>query len=66
VFTHIENWSPWLLEMHRVLKPDGILIASFLGEGMWAPLVREPYREAEVGMTVLRHWREGGSRRPSF
>jgi SAM-dependent methyltransferase len=61
VFTHIENWSPWLLEMHRVLAPDGILIASFLGEGMWAPLVCEPYREDEVGMTVLRHWREEGA-----
>jgi SAM-dependent methyltransferase len=61
VFTHIENWSPWLLEMHRVLAPDGILIASFLGEGMWAPLVREPYREDEVGMTVLRHWRAEGA-----
>lgn len=61
VFTHIENWSPWLLEMHRVLRADGILIASFLGEGMWAPLVGEPYREDEVGMTVLRHWLDAGA-----
>ena len=61
VFTHIENWSPWLLEMHRVLAPEGILIASFLGEGMWPPLVREPYREDEVGMTVLRHWQAEGA-----
>jgi SAM-dependent methyltransferase len=60
VFTHIENWSAWLLEMHRVLAPDGILIASFLGEGMWAPLVGDAYREDEVGMTVLRHWRDEG------
>jgi len=44
-----------------VLAPEGTLIASFLGEGMWAPLVREPYREDEVGMTVLRHWRKEGA-----
>jgi len=57
VFTHItDQWSAWLLEMHRVLAPGGILIASFLGEGMWAPLVGEPYVEDEVGMTVLHHW----------
>ena len=30
VFTHItDQWSAWLVEMHRVLAPGGILIASF-------------------------------------
>src|SRR5581483_10452366 len=43
VFTHITDlWSEWLLEMHRALAPGGVLIASFLGEGMWQPLVGEP------------------------
>jgi len=56
VFTHIERWSAWLLEMHRILASDGLMIASFLGEGIWDALVGEPYREDEVGMTVLRHW----------
>jgi SAM-dependent methyltransferase len=57
VFTHIaDRWSDWLLEMHRVLAPGGMLIASFLGEGMWKPLVGEPYLEDEVGMSVLHHW----------
>jgi SAM-dependent methyltransferase len=57
VFTHIgDRWSAWLAEMHRVLAPDGILVASFLGEGIWDALVGEPYREDEVGMTVLHHW----------
>jgi SAM-dependent methyltransferase len=57
VFTHIERWAPWLAELHRVLAPGGLLVASYLGEGMWEALVREPYREDEVGMTVLHHWR---------
>ncbi|HEY1274934.1 MAG TPA: class I SAM-dependent methyltransferase [Thermoleophilaceae bacterium] len=57
VFTHIADlWSDWLVEMHRVLAPGGILIASYLGEGMWQPLVGEPCREDEVGMSVLHHW----------
>jgi SAM-dependent methyltransferase len=57
VFTHIADlWSEWLTEMHRLLAPGGILIASFLGDGMWEPLVGEPYREEQVGMTVLRSW----------
>jgi SAM-dependent methyltransferase len=63
VFTHIDRWSAWLLEMHRVLAPDGVLIASYLGEGMWEALLREPYEEDKVGMTVLRHW-EGGEAGP--
>lgn len=57
VFTHIADlWSDWLAEMHRLLTHDGILIASFLGEGMWEPLVGTPYLEDEVGMSVLHHW----------
>jgi SAM-dependent methyltransferase len=61
VFTHIDLWSAWLLEMHRLLASDGVLIASFLGEGMWEALVGEPYPEDEVGMTVLRHWETGSA-----
>jgi SAM-dependent methyltransferase len=57
VFTHIsDGWSAWLTELHRLLAPGGILIASFLGEGMWPNLVGEPYREDEVGMAALRLW----------
>lgn len=57
VFTHIADlWSDWLVEMHRLLANGGILIASFLGEGMWEPLVCQPYREEEVGMSVKHHW----------
>jgi SAM-dependent methyltransferase len=57
VFTHIaDSWSAWLAEMHRLLAPDGVLIASFLGDGMWQALVGEPFLEDEVGMAVLHHW----------
>ena len=57
VFTHIGDlWSDWLAEMHRVLAPGAILIASFLGEGMWEALAGEPYREDEIGMSVMHHW----------
>jgi SAM-dependent methyltransferase len=57
VFTHIGDlWSAWLAEMHRVLAPAGILIASFLGEGMWEALAGEPYREDQIGMSVMHHW----------
>ncbi len=57
VFTHITDlWGDWLLEMHRLLDDGGILVASFLGEGMWEALVGEPYDEDAVGMTVLHHW----------
>ena len=31
VFTHITHeWSAWLLELHRILKPDGLLLATIL------------------------------------
>jgi SAM-dependent methyltransferase len=57
VFTHIaDTWSDWLVEMHRLLADEGILITSFLGEGIWDALVNEPYLENEVGMVVLHHW----------
>ena len=64
VFTHIgEGWADWLLEMRRVLAPGGLLIATYLGGGVYESLLGRPYVDDEVGMLVHGHWRsaeEGG------
>jgi SAM-dependent methyltransferase len=36
VFSHLTAWAPWLLELRRVLKPGGALVASVHGEGYWS------------------------------
>ena len=57
VFTHLtDEWAGWLLELHRVLKPDGFLIATFLNEGMWADFGHGEWDEGRIGMTVLKKW----------
>jgi len=64
VFTHLvhESWSAWLLEMHRLLKPSGILIASYLGRRQqW--MLGEPWDDERIGMHVRAaglEWSQGG------
>lgn len=64
VFTHLTaNSAAWLLELHRILKPDGILIASFMGELNSETIAGEPWVEDRIGMNVLSHnqpWEHGG------
>jgi SAM-dependent methyltransferase len=64
VFTHITSyWADWLIELRRVLRPDGMLIASVLGQAMYESLLAEPYTEDRVGMMVLKpglSWDMGG------
>ena len=64
VLTHIgEGWSAWLLELHRVLRGDGLLIATFMGEGMSQQVAGEAWQEDRVGMNVLYpglRWDGGG------
>jgi SAM-dependent methyltransferase len=64
VFTHLtDNSIPWLLELHRLLKPGGLLIATYTGRWSSEELAGEPWDEARVGMNVLRHdnpWDRGG------
>jgi SAM-dependent methyltransferase len=64
VYTHLtDHWAQWLLEHHRVLAPGGLLLASFLGEGMIEPLIGEKWDEDRIGMNSLwagKAWDAGG------
>lgn len=56
VFTHLtKNSLPWLLELHRLLKPGALLIASYMGRWVSEALAGEPWEEDRIGMNVLRH-----------
>jgi SAM-dependent methyltransferase len=55
VFTHITHeWSAWLLELHRILKPDGLLLVTFVGPEAWGRSLRSPPDENGLGMCVQR------------
>jgi SAM-dependent methyltransferase len=64
VFTHItDEWAEWLLEMHRLLADDGLLISSFLGCDMSQDIAAEPWDEDRIGMNILNYgnpWDHGG------
>jgi SAM-dependent methyltransferase len=54
VFTHITAyWSDWLLEMRRILKPDGLLLATVLGEGMSVFVTPVEWDEDATGMNCV-------------
>jgi SAM-dependent methyltransferase len=53
VFTHLlDSWSAWLLELHRLLADDGVLIATVVGPGH-VTFVEEPISEDIIGMNVM-------------
>jgi SAM-dependent methyltransferase len=64
VFTHLtDNSLSWLAELHRLLKPGGLLMASYTGRWSSEQLAGEPWDEDRIGMNVLRHhqgWDLGG------
>jgi SAM-dependent methyltransferase len=64
VFTHIgDEWSAWLLELHRSLAPRGLLLATFLGPGMIAPLAGERWSDDRIGINFSScgaAWDRGG------
>ena len=54
VFTHItDQWSAWLVELHRLLRDDGLLIATILGPGVSAEQGKtQPDPRAERGDAI--------------
>jgi SAM-dependent methyltransferase len=64
VFTHLtEHASGWLLELRRTLCDGGLLVLTFLGEGMIQPLINEPWDEDRIGFNTVLHgnpWDVGG------
>jgi SAM-dependent methyltransferase len=66
VFTHLTDyWSDWLLELHRVLRPGGRLVSTFLGEGMSQSIAGERWDADRIGMNVLRAWQRWDQGGPS-
>jgi SAM-dependent methyltransferase len=65
VFTHLPPMTSlqWLLELHRLLKPDGFLIATYYGRWNSEFLLGEEWDDDRIGMNVLQHtrtWDQGG------
>jgi SAM-dependent methyltransferase len=59
VFTHLTDTSAsWLLELHRLLKPEGLLVATYMGRWNSEFAAAEPYDERRIGRNVLSHDRE--------
>jgi SAM-dependent methyltransferase len=57
VFTHLaDHWAGWLLELHRVLEPEGLLFATFLSEPHWETYEQGAWDEDRVGMNVIKKW----------
>jgi SAM-dependent methyltransferase len=66
VFTHLtDHWAGWLLEIHRVLRPGGRFVCTFLGEGMSESIAGEPWDPDRIGINVLRPWQSWDHGGPS-
>jgi len=77
VFTHVsDHWADWLVELHRLLRADGFLLATILGPALsddWTEASPDPRvvrgqlapdLSERIGMNVVHHgrsWDQGGS-----
>lgn len=64
VFTHLtDNYTPMALELHRLLKPGGLLIVSYMGRWNSDRFAKEPWVEDRIGRNLLyadQPWDLGG------
>jgi len=64
VFTHIsDRWADWLLEVHRLLAPQGLALLTIASRGCYEEHAGEPWVEERVGMNTIAHgnpWSTGG------
>ena len=64
VFTHLStHWAAWLCEMHRILAPGGLLVATFIGEAVAESIHGEPWDERRIGISISndgQSWDRGG------
>jgi SAM-dependent methyltransferase len=64
VFTHLAaSWSRWLLELHRLLEDDGLLMVTHIGPSLAETFDEHPWREDRIGMLTLapgNPWQAGG------
>jgi SAM-dependent methyltransferase len=57
-FTRLTGeWAEWLLELHRVAAPEGLVVAAVIGESLFEQLTGEAWDEDRVGMSLLRRWK---------
>ena len=64
VFSHLAGtWAEWLSELHRLLEPDGLFVASVISADHAEAFGEAPWDEARIGMLVLgpgNPWSGGG------
>ncbi len=64
VFSHLtEHWAGWLAELHRLLRPGGVLVATVLGSELFGQIAGEPWVEDRIGHLPLQagnSWDAGG------
>jgi SAM-dependent methyltransferase len=64
VFTHLTDLSlAWVAELHRLLTPGGLLVATYMGRYNGSAFTAEEWDEDRIGMNVLRadqSWDLGG------